>query len=155
VSEHAWATGRVLQHAGSNTRWYVLVWLAPNRDLGPFAATNAAGNVGAEATAEAARRLIAHFEASSAAALRDDLWALAFAEGGARGCALGLPAWWGWPTRQPLPRAIQPDLHIAGSLPAMVWTQATAAAGAPSTAQGPSATQVVSAISRPSSSTAT
>jgi CubicO group peptidase (beta-lactamase class C family) len=67
VSERTWAAGRVLQHAGSNTRWYAVVWLAPNRDLGLFAATNAAGDVGSLATDEAVGRLIERFEASQSA----------------------------------------------------------------------------------------
>jgi CubicO group peptidase (beta-lactamase class C family) len=63
VTERTWAQGRVLQHSGSNTRWYAVVWLAPNRDLGLFAATNVAGDAGSAATDEAVSRLIARFEA--------------------------------------------------------------------------------------------
>ena len=36
----AWAGGRTLMHNGSNTMWYVVMWLAPERDFAVIAATN-------------------------------------------------------------------------------------------------------------------
>ncbi len=40
--ERSWAggDGRALMHNGSNTMWYVLMWLAPNRDFAVISATN-------------------------------------------------------------------------------------------------------------------
>ena len=58
----SWAGGTVLQHAGSNTLWYSVVWLAPKRNLVVFAATNAAGtNAGQTGTDEAAALLLARY----------------------------------------------------------------------------------------------
>jgi hypothetical protein len=68
VAERTWAQGRVLQHAGSNTRWYAVVWLAPNRDLGLFAVTNAAGEAGPLATDEAVSRLLDRCDRAQSAA---------------------------------------------------------------------------------------
>ena len=39
-----WAEGPVLAHAGSNTRWYALVRLAPQLDAGVLVAINAGGD---------------------------------------------------------------------------------------------------------------
>ena len=59
VVNRAWAGGDALTHAGSNTLWYAVVWLAPARDLAIFAVTNAAGaTAGADATDEAAALLL-------------------------------------------------------------------------------------------------
>jgi hypothetical protein len=33
VAERDWAGGKALTHAGSNTMWYSVVWLAPNRSM--------------------------------------------------------------------------------------------------------------------------
>jgi Beta-lactamase class C and other penicillin binding proteins len=38
--ERGWARGRALTHAGSNTYWYVVMWLAPKRNFAAIAATN-------------------------------------------------------------------------------------------------------------------
>jgi CubicO group peptidase (beta-lactamase class C family) len=35
-----WAGGRALMHNGSNTMWYVVMWLAPQKDFAVIAATN-------------------------------------------------------------------------------------------------------------------
>jgi CubicO group peptidase (beta-lactamase class C family) len=32
VAERPWAGGKVLMHGGSNTMWYAVIWMAPNRD---------------------------------------------------------------------------------------------------------------------------
>jgi CubicO group peptidase (beta-lactamase class C family) len=42
VAERAWAGGRALTHAGSNTLWYFVVWAAPQRGFAVLVATNAA-----------------------------------------------------------------------------------------------------------------
>ncbi|MGH7970233.1 MAG: serine hydrolase domain-containing protein [Limisphaerales bacterium] len=38
--ERSWAGGRALMHNGSNTMWYVVMWLAPEKDFAVIAATN-------------------------------------------------------------------------------------------------------------------
>lgn len=55
VGSRDWAQGRVLQHAGSNTVWYAVVWLAPERNVGLLAFTNAGG----DRAAAAADRVVA------------------------------------------------------------------------------------------------
>ena len=35
-----WAGGRALMHNGSNTMWYVVIWLAPEKDFSVIVATN-------------------------------------------------------------------------------------------------------------------
>jgi len=40
VAERPWAGGIVLHHAGSNTHWYSVVWLAPLQNRGFIAASN-------------------------------------------------------------------------------------------------------------------
>ena len=39
-----WASGDVLTHSGSNTSWYVTVWIAPNLDRAYLAGANSADN---------------------------------------------------------------------------------------------------------------
>ncbi len=39
-AERPWAGGRVLTHAGSNTMWFAVVWIAPNKDFAVVSATN-------------------------------------------------------------------------------------------------------------------
>jgi CubicO group peptidase (beta-lactamase class C family) len=56
--DRPWAGGRVLQHAGSNTLWYAVIWVAPKRDFAVFAVTNAAGTRAEAATDTAAGLLI-------------------------------------------------------------------------------------------------
>lgn len=66
VGQRDWARGRVLQHAGSNTLWYAVVWIAPERDLAMFAVTNAAGidgSIGAQGTDRAVQILLQRFQA--------------------------------------------------------------------------------------------
>jgi hypothetical protein len=38
--QRGWAGGRALMHNGSNTMWYIVMWLAPERDFSVIAATN-------------------------------------------------------------------------------------------------------------------
>jgi CubicO group peptidase (beta-lactamase class C family) len=40
VYERDWAGGKVLTHGGSNTLWFALIWIAPQRNLAFLAATN-------------------------------------------------------------------------------------------------------------------
>ena len=41
--DRPWAGGQALTHAGSNTMWYVVLWLAPEKNFGLAVATNIAG----------------------------------------------------------------------------------------------------------------
>jgi CubicO group peptidase (beta-lactamase class C family) len=43
VVKRGWAGGTALTHAGSNTMWYVVMWLAPEKDFSVIVATNIAG----------------------------------------------------------------------------------------------------------------
>ncbi len=53
-----WAGGTALTHAGSNTMWFCVVWLAPERGFGVLAATNVGGDVAGKACDEVATALI-------------------------------------------------------------------------------------------------
>jgi D-alanyl-D-alanine carboxypeptidase len=64
VATREWGRGRVLQHAGSNGRWYAVVWLAPERALGLFSVANAGGDRAATATDEAVQALIRRLDGS-------------------------------------------------------------------------------------------
>ena len=43
VLQRGWAGGTALWHHGSNTMWYIVMWLAPEKDFAVIAATNIAG----------------------------------------------------------------------------------------------------------------
>lgn len=65
VAERPWAKGsaagdhgRVLTHGGSNTFWYCVAWLAPERGFAVLAATNQGGDAAAKACDAAAAALI-------------------------------------------------------------------------------------------------
>lgn len=64
LSQRDWARGRVLLHSGSNTYWLATVFLAPQRDLGLFVATNVGGDAGARANDEVAALLTRRFDAA-------------------------------------------------------------------------------------------
>jgi len=55
ITKRPWADGLALTHAGSNTTWYCVVWLAPHKDFAVLIATN----YFAESVAEAAEKGIA------------------------------------------------------------------------------------------------
>jgi CubicO group peptidase (beta-lactamase class C family) len=44
VLQRGWARGTALMHNGSNTMWYIVMWLAPEKDFAVIAATNIAGS---------------------------------------------------------------------------------------------------------------
>jgi CubicO group peptidase (beta-lactamase class C family) len=46
VADRGWAGGKVLWHAGSNTMWWAVIWLAPERNAAFMAATNVGSNLG-------------------------------------------------------------------------------------------------------------
>ncbi|MFO1513653.1 MAG: serine hydrolase domain-containing protein [Verrucomicrobiota bacterium] len=47
VLKRGWAGGKALMHNGSNTMWYLVMWLAPEKNFAVITATNIAGS-GAE-----------------------------------------------------------------------------------------------------------
>jgi CubicO group peptidase (beta-lactamase class C family) len=51
-------TGRVLTHSGSNTMWFAVAWLAPERDFAVLAATNQGGDAAAGACDDASALLL-------------------------------------------------------------------------------------------------
>jgi CubicO group peptidase (beta-lactamase class C family) len=58
VAARDWAGGTALTHAGTNTMFYCVVWIAPARDAVFVAATNCAGQGAQKATDEAVSALI-------------------------------------------------------------------------------------------------
>ena len=58
VVKRGWAGGNALMHNGSNTMWYVVMWLAPERDFSVVAATNIAGSDAEQGCDEVAAAMI-------------------------------------------------------------------------------------------------
>lgn len=58
VADRPWADGVVLTHAGSNTLWYCVVWVAPKKNLAVLAVTNIAGQSAERACDDASGELI-------------------------------------------------------------------------------------------------
>jgi|SoiMethySBSTD1v2_1073268.scaffolds.fasta_scaffold02487_22 CubicO group peptidase (beta-lactamase class C family) len=58
VTSRVWSGGTVLQHSGSNTMNFCVVWVAPLRDMAVLAVTNQAGDAAQQATDEAVAALI-------------------------------------------------------------------------------------------------
>jgi CubicO group peptidase (beta-lactamase class C family) len=56
--DRPWGGGRVLTHAGSNTMWFAVVWLAPKKGFGVLVACNQGGAKAEKACDEAASALI-------------------------------------------------------------------------------------------------
>jgi CubicO group peptidase (beta-lactamase class C family) len=65
VEERDWGGGKVLTHAGSNTMWTSLIWLAPQRNLAILAATNLATGAAFAACDTVVGRLIEFAERGS------------------------------------------------------------------------------------------
>ena len=61
VTERKWAGGRALTHSGSNTMFYVVVWMAPGKNCAVIIASNIGANDAAAGCDEAAGKLIAEF----------------------------------------------------------------------------------------------
>lgn len=65
TADRTWASGTALNHAGSNTQWYSVIWMAPNREFGVVAlcnlATSAGANPGVTATDQAVTMVIQQF----------------------------------------------------------------------------------------------
>jgi hypothetical protein len=58
VLDRDWAGGTALMHNGSNTMWYIVMWLAPKKDFAVIAATNIAGDKAEKACDDAAVSMI-------------------------------------------------------------------------------------------------
>ncbi|MBM3846213.1 MAG: beta-lactamase family protein, partial [Verrucomicrobia bacterium] len=61
VLERKWAGGKALMHTGSNTMFYVVVWMAPRRNAAVIVATNVGSDPAFAGCDEAASRLIQRF----------------------------------------------------------------------------------------------
>jgi len=58
ILKRGWAGGRTLWHNGSNTMWYIVMWLAPEKNFCVIAATNVAGDDAEKACDDAAVAMI-------------------------------------------------------------------------------------------------
>ncbi len=58
VLKRGWANGTALMHNGSNTMWYVVMWLAPERNFSVVVGTNIAGHDAEQGCDEAASAMI-------------------------------------------------------------------------------------------------
>ena len=58
VLKRNWANGNALMHNGSNTMWYVVMWLAPERNFSVVVGTNVAGSGAQKGCDEAASAMI-------------------------------------------------------------------------------------------------
>lgn len=61
VVQRPWAGGTALTHSGSNTIWFAVTWLAPERDFAVMALTNSGASAAPLACDEAASALILKF----------------------------------------------------------------------------------------------
>lgn len=61
AAAHHPGEGPVLTHAGSNTMWFAVIWLAPGKGMGVVAAVNQAGRAAEKAVDEAALAAIQRF----------------------------------------------------------------------------------------------
>jgi CubicO group peptidase (beta-lactamase class C family) len=61
VLQRGWAGGTALMHNGSNTMWYVVMWLAPEKGFSVVVATNVAGSGAESGCDEAASAIIDHW----------------------------------------------------------------------------------------------
>jgi CubicO group peptidase (beta-lactamase class C family) len=58
VTTRVWAGGTVLQHSGSNTMNYCVLWVAPQRDVAVLAVTNQGGDAAQRAGNEAVEAMV-------------------------------------------------------------------------------------------------
>jgi hypothetical protein len=61
ATQRSWGGGTVLTHAGSNTMFYAVIWIAPKKDFAAVVCTNAGGPVAEKATDTAAAALIREY----------------------------------------------------------------------------------------------
>jgi len=67
VTERPWG-GRVLMHNGSNTMWFCVAWLAPDKGFAVLAATNQGGDKAEKACDQASAALIGAWQKAESAA---------------------------------------------------------------------------------------
>jgi CubicO group peptidase (beta-lactamase class C family) len=58
ILQRGWAGGTALWHNGSNSMWYIVIWLAPEKNFSVIAATNIAGPDAEQGCDEAAVAMI-------------------------------------------------------------------------------------------------
>jgi hypothetical protein len=58
IARRPWAGGVTLSHAGSNTTWFCIAWLAPKKDAAYLVATNYGGEDAGKGTDEAVAAMI-------------------------------------------------------------------------------------------------
>jgi CubicO group peptidase (beta-lactamase class C family) len=61
VAKRTWAGGTALWHNGSNLMWYVVMWLAPEKDFSVVVGTNIAGTQAEKGADEAASAMIQYW----------------------------------------------------------------------------------------------
>jgi len=61
VAEREWGGGTVLTHAGSNTLWYAVTWLAPRKNFAVMVMCNQGGDQAAKATDDACGAFIQEY----------------------------------------------------------------------------------------------
>lgn len=61
ATSRSWGGGTVLTHAGSNTMFYAVIWIAPKKDFAVVVCTNAGGPVAEKATDTTAASLIREY----------------------------------------------------------------------------------------------
>jgi CubicO group peptidase (beta-lactamase class C family) len=61
VVQRPWGGGTVLSHSGSNTMWYCVVWMAPQRNFAVLSATNVGGEAAAKACDDASGAMIRRY----------------------------------------------------------------------------------------------
>lgn len=61
ATERSWGGGAVLTHAGSNTMFYAVIWIAPERNFAVVVCTNLGGDTAETATDTAASALIRQY----------------------------------------------------------------------------------------------
>ena len=61
VVKRGWAGGNALMHNGSNTMWYVVMWLAPEKNFSVVVGTNLAGTDAEQGCDEVASAMIHHW----------------------------------------------------------------------------------------------
>ena len=58
VEHRSWTRGPILQHDGSNNKWYATIWIAPERDVGFLAVANDGSPAAKTATTDSVAALI-------------------------------------------------------------------------------------------------
>ncbi len=61
ATERSWGGGTVLTHAGSNTMFYAVIWIAPEKNFAVVVCTNAGGDTAEKATDTTASALIRQY----------------------------------------------------------------------------------------------